>query len=53
MKKILDLGYQPLANSYLSSKELHKHEKKFKLEIGFNPKTILFQFCIPFKRKNV
>ena len=41
MKKFLDLGYQPLANSYLSSKELHKHEKKFKLEIGFNPKNYL------------
>ena len=40
MKKFLDLGYQPLANSYLSSKKLNNIEKKFKLEIGFNPKII-------------
>tara|TARA_B100000003_G_C10935064_1_gene372899 strand:- start:2314 stop:3492 length:1179 start_codon:yes stop_codon:yes gene_type:complete len=41
MKKFLDLGYQPLANSYLSSKKLNNIEKKFKLEIGFNPKNYL------------
>lgn len=41
MKKFLDLGYQPLANSYLEKKDLKKKEKKFRLVIGFDPKTYL------------
>ena len=41
MKKFLDLGSQPLANSYLKKKELKIKEKKFRLEIGFNPKNYL------------
>ncbi len=41
MKKFLDLGYQPLANSYLNSKKLKHKEKKFKLEVGFNTKNYL------------
>jgi len=41
MIKFLDLGYQPLANSYLKKKHLNKKEKKFRLEIGFNPKNYL------------
>ena len=41
MKKFLDLGLQPLANSYVSEENLKKKEKKFKLEIGFNPKNFL------------
>ena len=31
MKKFLDLGLQPLANSYLDQKDLNKREKKFNL----------------------
>ncbi len=41
MKKFLDLGLQPLANSYLDNKSLNHKEKKFRLVIGFNPKNYL------------
>ncbi len=41
MKKFLDLGLQPLANSYLDDKNLFKREKKFRLEIAFDPKNYL------------
>jgi len=41
VKKFLDLGYQPLANSYLSKRNIKKSEKKFKLSIGFDPKSFL------------
>ncbi len=41
MIKFLDLGLQPLANSYLKKKNLNLKEKKFNLEIGFNQKNYL------------
>ena len=41
MKKFLDLGYQPLANSYLNANNLNKKEKKFKLTVGFDEKNYL------------
>tara|TARA_Y100000590_G_scaffold224836_1_gene254239 strand:- start:880 stop:2061 length:1182 start_codon:yes stop_codon:yes gene_type:complete len=41
MKKFLDLGMQPLANKYLSKKDLEKKEQFYHLEIGFNNKTKL------------
>ena len=41
MKKFLDLGLQPLANSYLDNKNINKKEKKFRLEVAFNPKNYL------------
>ncbi len=41
MKKFLNLGPQPLANSYLTKKNLNRKEKKFKLELGFDPKNYL------------
>ena len=41
IKKFLDLGLQPLANSYIEKKKLDKKEKKFNLEIGFNTKNYL------------
>ncbi len=41
MKKFLNLGPQPLANSYLTKKNLMKKEKKFKLELGFDTKNYL------------
>ena len=41
MKKFLNLGFQPLANSYISHNNLSKKERKFKLVIGFNPKNYL------------
>ena len=41
MKKFLDLGLQPLANSYLDNQNINKKEKKFKLEVAFNPENYL------------
>ena len=41
MKKFLDLGIQPLANSYLKRKDLHKKEKKFNLSAVFDKKNYL------------
>ena len=41
IKKFLDLGLQPLANSYIEKKKLNYKEKKFRLEIGFNTKNYL------------
>ncbi len=41
IRKFLNLGNQPLANSYLSKKQLNKKEKKFKLELVFNDKNFL------------
>tara|TARA_E500000178_G_scaffold287830_1_gene290235 strand:+ start:2936 stop:4114 length:1179 start_codon:yes stop_codon:yes gene_type:complete len=61
MKKFLDLGFQPLANSYLNSRNLHIKEKKFKLIVGFNkenylvsilntvPKEMMFNKNYPYK----
>ena len=54
IKKFLDLGYQPLANSYLKKKNLNNKEKKFKLEVGFDEKKLFsFNSSNCFKRKNV
>ncbi len=41
MKKFLNLGSQPLANSYIKKNNLKLKEKKFKLEVGFNKKNYL------------
>ena len=43
IKKFLNLGMQPLANSYLKKKDLVKKKKElfYHLEVGFNPKTKL------------
>ncbi len=41
MIKFLDLGLQPLANSYLKKQNLNDKEKKFKLEVAFNKKNYL------------
>ena len=41
MKKFLNLGFQPLANSYIKKNNLIYKEKKFKLEVGFNKKNYL------------
>ena len=41
MKKFLDLGLQPLANSYVKKRDIKKKEKKFRLVLGFNPKNYL------------
>ena len=39
MKKFLNLGFQPLANSYIKKKNIKVKEKKFKLVVCFNPKN--------------
>ena len=41
MKNFLNLGYQPLANSYIQKQNINLKEKKFKLVICFNPKNYL------------
>ena len=43
MKKFLDLGMQPLANKYLTSKDLRnkKKEQFYHLEVGFDNNTKL------------
>ena len=41
MKKFLDLGLQPLANSFIKKKNISLKEKKFKLSVGFNKKNYL------------
>ena len=41
MKKFLDLGLQPLANSYILKKNLKLKEKKFRLVVGFETKNYL------------
>ncbi len=41
MKKFLNLGSQPLANSYLKKKDLKKKEKKFKLIVTYSQKNFL------------
>ena len=47
MIKFLNLGLQPLANSYLEKKKLSIKEKKFKLEVAFNSKNYLVSIFIP------
>jgi len=40
IKKFLDLGMQPLANKYLTKKDLIKKKENFyHLELGFNTNT--------------
>ena len=41
IKKFLDLGYQPLANSFVTKKKLKHRENRFKLEVGFDSKNYL------------
>ena len=43
----LDLGLQPLANNYLSKKDLKKKEKKYRLKVGINLKTKLVSINKP------
>ena len=43
IKKFLDLGMQPLANKYLTKKDIIKKNKEqfYHLKVGFNSKTKL------------
>ena len=47
----LDLGLQPLANNYLSKKDLKKKEKKYRLKVGINLKTKLVSINKPISSK--
>ena len=49
LKKFLSLGKTPLANSFLSEKELNKKEKRFPLEICFCPncKLVQLNYAVP------
>ena len=53
MKKFLDLGLQPLANSYLNKKDLNKREKKFRLEVSFNSKNYLVSILNTVSKKKM
>jgi hypothetical protein len=55
IKKFLDLGMQPLANKYLTKKDIIKKNKEqfYHLEVGFNSKTNLYPLLIQFHQKNV
>ena len=53
MKKFLDLGLQPLANSYLEGKDINKKEKKFRLEVAFNPKNYLVSILNTVPKENM
>ncbi len=48
-KKFLDLGSQPIANSFLNSK--NKKEFKYNLSIGFNTKSFLVSLMKPVNPK--
>ena len=47
----LDLGFQPLANNYLSKKDLKKKEKKYRLKVGINLKNKLVSINKPISSK--
>ena len=54
MKKyinFLDLGLQPLANNYLTKKDLKKKEKKYRLKVGINLITKLVAINKPLSSK--
>ena len=51
MEKFLNLGSQPLANSYIKKSNLKLKEKKFKLQVGFNKKNYLVSIIILFQRR--
>ena len=56
IKKFLDLGMQPLANKYLSKKDILKKNREhfYHLEVGFNTKTMLVSIMKKIsKKKNV
>ena len=48
-KKFLDLGSQPIANSFLNSK--NKKEFKYNLSIGFDTKSFLVSLMRPVNPK--
>ena len=55
IKKFLDLGMQPLANKYLSKKDILKknREQFYHLEVGFNTKTKLVSILKKISKKKM
>ncbi len=51
--KFLDLGYQPLANQFLSKKDLLKKEKKYRLSVGLNKSNFLVSIKDTFTSKEM
>ena len=53
IKKFLDLGMQPLANKYLSKKDILKKNREhfYHLEVGFNTKTMLVSILKKISKK--
>jgi SAM-dependent methyltransferase len=49
----LDLGSQPLANSYLTKKNLHKKEKKYRLIVCFNKENKIVSIKKTFSSKEM
>ena len=53
MKKFLNLGFQPLANSYLEKKNLNKKENKFELIIMYDIKNHLVSILNKVSKKKM
>ena len=53
MKKFLNLGFQPLANSYLEKKNLNKRENKFELIIMYDNKNYLVSILNKVSKKKM
>ena len=51
--KFLDLGYQPLANQFLSKKDLLKKEKKYRLSVCLNRSNFLVSIKDTFTSKEM
>ncbi len=49
--EFLDLGYQPLANSFIKESNIKKKEKKYRLKICFNKKNYLVSIKNSFSSK--
>ncbi len=54
IKKFLDLGIQPLANRYLTKKDILKKTQElfYHLEVGFNTRTKLVSILNKIPSKN-
>tara|TARA_Y100001970_G_scaffold254251_1_gene329843 strand:- start:6141 stop:7319 length:1179 start_codon:yes stop_codon:yes gene_type:complete len=53
MKQFLNLGFQPLANSYLEKKDLNKKENKFELIIMYDNKNYLVSILNKVSKKKM
>ena len=51
--KFLDLGYQPLANSFIDKKNTNKKEKKYRLIVSFNKQNFLVSINNSFSSKEM